>query len=86
MAPDDPSEPWDASGNDCQGGGCGGCAYSPSGADSGYVSEGCDGAACVGGDDGDSFYYTRPEIEDPNEVRILFQHSFPLFYSSLYIR
>jgi hypothetical protein len=60
MAPDDPCEPWDASGNDCGGG----CVYWPSVADSGYISEGCDG-----GDDGDSFYFTPPEIEDPNEVR-----------------
>jgi hypothetical protein len=66
MAPDDPREPWDASGNDCGGGGGGGngCVYWPSVADSGYISEGCDG-----GDDGDSFYFTPPEIEDPNEVR-----------------
>ncbi|KAI0275648.1 hypothetical protein BGY98DRAFT_1098701 [Russula aff. rugulosa BPL654] len=67
MAPDDPGEPWDASENDCHDGGCGGCADWPSGADSGYVSEGCDGAACDGGGDGDSFYFTPPEIEDPNE-------------------
>jgi hypothetical protein len=33
-------------------------------ADSGYISEGCDG-----GEDGDSFYFTPPETEDPNEVR-----------------
>ena len=72
MAPDDPGEPWHASGNDCHDGGCGGCADWPSGADSGYVSEGCDGAACDGGGDGDSFYFTPPEIEDPNEVSILF--------------
>ena len=57
MAPDDPCEPWDAGGNDCGGG----CVYWPSVADSGY---GCDG-----GEDGDSFYFTPPEIEDPNEVR-----------------
>jgi hypothetical protein len=64
MAPDDPREPCDA------GGGCSGCAYWPSVADSGYVSEGCDEAACDGGDDdGDSFYFTPPEMEDPNEVR-----------------
>lgn len=71
MAPDDPREPCDASGNDCHGhgGGCSGCACWPSAADSGYVSEGCDGAACDGGDDGDSFYFTPPEMEDPNEVR-----------------
>jgi hypothetical protein len=83
MAPDDPREPWDASGNDCHGGACSGCAYWPSAADSGYVSEGCDGAACDGGDDGDSFYFTPPEIEDPNEVcNLLPPGSFPQFYSS----
>lgn len=64
MAPDDPREPWDASEND------GGCVYWPSVADSGYISAGCDGAACDGDDDGDSFYFTPPEIEDPNEVRV----------------
>ncbi|KAH9023036.1 hypothetical protein EDB83DRAFT_2320215 [Lactarius deliciosus] len=37
-----------------------GCAYWPSTADSGYESE-------TGCDDGDSFYYTPPELEDPNE-------------------
>ncbi|KAN0119034.1 hypothetical protein V8E52_004481, partial [Russula decolorans] len=68
MAPDDPREPSDASGNDCHGGGCSGCACWPSVADSGYVSEGCDGAACDdGGGDGDSFFFTPPENEDPNE-------------------
>ena len=51
--------------------------------DSKYVSEGCDGVVCDSGDDDDdSFYFTPPEIEDPNEVRILLQDSFPLFYSS----
>jgi len=85
MAPDDPREPWDASGND---GGCGGCEYWPSGADSGYVSEGCDGAACDGGGDGDSFYYTPPELEDPNEVRkLLPPRQFPsIFIHHLFFR
>ena len=71
MASDDPHEPCDTSKNGCHDGDCGGCAYWPSVADSGYVSEGCDGAACDGGDDGDSFYFTPPDIEDPNEVRKL---------------
>lgn len=75
MAPDDPREHWDASGNDC-GGGSDGCVYWPSVADSGYVSEGCDG------DDGDSFYFTSPENEDPNEVRELLQGIFFQSYSS----
>jgi len=70
MAPDDPREPWDERGNDR------GCVYWPSVADSGYSSTGCDDAACDGGDDGDSFYFTPPEIEDPNEVRF-FLLSFP---------
>jgi len=61
MAPDDPREPWHAGGNK------GGCVYWPSTADSGYSSAGCEGAVCDGGDDGDSFYFTPPEIEDPNE-------------------
>lgn len=61
MAQDDPREPWDARGDD------GGCVYWPSVADSGYSSTGCDDTACDGGDDGDSFYFTPPEIEDPNE-------------------
>ncbi|KAI0246343.1 hypothetical protein BJV78DRAFT_1286499 [Lactifluus subvellereus] len=61
MAPDDPREPWNASGDG------NGCAYWPSVADSGFVSTGCDGAACNDGDDGDSFYFTPPELEDPNE-------------------
>ncbi|KAI9442795.1 hypothetical protein BJY52DRAFT_459705 [Lactarius psammicola] len=66
MAPDDPREPWNVDGRantdaNANTGGLG-CAYSPS-ADSGYETEtGCD-------DDGDSFYYTPPELEDPNEVR-----------------
>lgn len=80
MAPDDPRELWDASGNDCHGGGCSECPCWPSVADSGYVSEGCDGAACNIGDDGDSFYFTPPEMEDPNEVRKLL----PLRQNSLY--
>ena len=81
MAPDDPRELWDASGNDCHGGGCSGCACWPSVADSGYVSEGCDGAACTVGDDGDSFYFTPPEIEDPNEVRkLLHLMQFSLYF------
>ena len=87
MAPDGPGEPCDASRDDCHSGGCGAGASWPSGADSGYVSEGCDGAACDGRDDGDSFFYTPPEIEDPNEVRILIlpQDSLPLSYSSLFL-
>jgi hypothetical protein len=52
MASDDPREHCDASGNDCGGDGC---PYWPSVVDSGYVSEGCDG---------DSFYFTSPELED----------------------
>ncbi|KAH8977437.1 hypothetical protein EDB86DRAFT_2837855 [Lactarius hatsudake] len=64
MAPDDPREPWnvDARANtDANGNADGfGCAYWPSTADSGYESE-------TGCDDGDSFYYTPPELEDPNE-------------------
>lgn len=67
MAPEDPREPWnvgahantDANANT----GEYGCAYWPSGADSGYESE----SGCDDGDDGDSFYYTPPELEDPNE-------------------
>ena len=82
---DDPREPWDASGNDGHDGGCGECADWPSGGDSGYVSEACDEAACDVGDDGDSFYFTPPEVEDPNEVRILLKDSFPLVYSSPFI-
>lgn len=84
MATDHPGEPCDASGNDCHDGGSGRCADWPSGADSGYVSEGCDGAACDGRDDGDSFYFTPPESEDPNEVRI-FSKTFYLFYSSPFL-
>jgi len=42
----------------------------------GYSSTGCDDAACDGGDDGDSFYFTPPEVEDPNKVRF-----FPLIFS-----
>ncbi len=65
MAPEDPREPWnvDAGANsdaNANTDGLGG-AYWPSG-DSGYESE-------TGCDDGDSFYYTPPELEDPNEVR-----------------
>lgn len=62
MTPEDPREPWntgaraDADGFECE-------ESWPSVADSGYESvTGCD-------DDGDSFYYTPPELEDPNEVR-----------------
>jgi hypothetical protein len=75
MTPDDPREPWDASGNDCSDGDDG-CVYWPSVADSGY-NEGCDGD-----DDGDSFYFTPPEIEDPNEVREIAPAKLPSFYSS----
>ena len=64
MAQDDPREPWDARGNDR------GCMYWPSAPDSGYSSASSDDVACDSGDDGDSFYFTPPEIEDPNEVRI----------------
>ena len=63
MAQDDPREPWDARGNDR------GCMYWPSAPDSGYSSASSDDVACDS-DDGDSFYFTPPEIEDPNEVRI----------------
>jgi hypothetical protein len=72
MAPDDPREPWDASGDDT------GCVYWPSVADSGYSSASCDEATCDGGDDGDSFYFTPPEIEDPNEVRVFHLSAFYL--------
>jgi len=65
MAQDDPREPWEASGND------GGCVYWPSVAERGCMGASCDGAKCDGGDDDDdSFYFTPPEIEDPNEVRV----------------
>ena len=85
MGPDDPREPSDASGNDCHGGGCSGCACWPSVADSGYVSEGCDEAACDDdGGDGDSFFFTPPENEDPNEVRRFLKGNFPLFNPSLF--
>ncbi|KAH9166578.1 hypothetical protein EDB89DRAFT_212065 [Lactarius sanguifluus] len=64
MAPDDPREPWNVdsrANTDANGNADGfGCAYWPSTADSGYESE-------TGCDDGDSFYYTPPELEDPNE-------------------
>jgi hypothetical protein len=80
MAPDDPREPWDACENDCGGGGDR-CVYWPSVADSGYISEGCDG-----GDDGDSFYFTPPEIEDPNEVREVTPVSILLITFFRYIR
>ena len=63
MAQDDPREPWDARGNDR------GCMYCPSAPDSGYSSASSDDVAWDS-DDGDSFYFTPPEIEDPNEVRI----------------
>lgn len=78
MAPDEPCESGDASIKDCGGG----CVYGPSAADSGYVSEGCGRTACDG-DDGDSFYFTPPEMEDPNEVREVALHGiFLLFYLS----
>ena len=61
MAPEDPREPWNVGARATTDGF--GCESWPSGADSGYESvTGCD-------DDGDSFYYTPPELEDPNEVR-----------------
>ena len=63
MASDDPREPWNAGGNRNE------CVYWPSVADSGFVSTGCDEAACNDRDDGDSFYFTPPDQEDPNEVR-----------------
>ncbi|KAH9955822.1 hypothetical protein BC827DRAFT_825252 [Russula dissimulans] len=64
MAQDDPREPWDASGND------GACVCWPSVGRRGCMGESCDGAKCNGGEDDDSFYFTPPEIEDPNEVRV----------------
>jgi hypothetical protein len=82
MTPDDPREPLDARGTD------GGCVYWPSVADSGYSSTGCDEAACDDSDDGDSFYFTPPEIEDPNEVRVPYSSLCLTFYSlpfSLYL-
>jgi hypothetical protein len=70
MSPDDPHESWNASGDGE------GSVYWQSVADSGFVSTGCDDAPCNDGDDGDSFYFTPPELEDANEVqttpRILF--------------
>jgi hypothetical protein len=75
MAPDEPCESGDASTKDCGGG----CVYRPSAADSGYVSEGCGRTACDG-DDGDSFYFTPPEMEDPNEVREVALHSIFLLF------
>jgi hypothetical protein len=63
MSPDDPHESWNASGDGE------GCVYWQSVADSGFVSTGCDDAPCNDGDDGDSFYFTPPELEDANEVR-----------------
>jgi hypothetical protein len=68
MAPEDPREPWNVVGaGDANANTDGfGCESWPSVADSGYESvTGCD-------DDGDSFYYTPPELEDPNEVRASF--------------
>ena len=70
MAPDDPHELWDKNGN------YRGCMYWPSVAAGGYSSMGCDDAACDGSDDGDSCYFTPPEVEDPKEVRF-----FPLIFS-----
>ena len=66
MAPEDPREPWNVAGARAANASADGfgCESWPSVADSGYESvTGCD-------DDGDSFYYTPPELEDPNEVRI----------------
>jgi hypothetical protein len=66
MAPDDPHklcEPWNAKGNRNA------CVYWPSMADSRFASVGCDEATCNDVDDGDSFYFMPPELEDPNEVR-----------------
>jgi hypothetical protein len=71
MAPDDPREPWNANGNG------NGCVYWPSVADSGFASAGCDKATCNDSDDGDSFYFTPPELEDPNEVRTPLGIMFP---------
>jgi hypothetical protein len=75
MAQDDPREPLDAREADR------GCVYWPSVGDSGYSSAGCDEAACDSDDDGDSFYFTPPEIEDPNEVRAPHLSVIPTFYS-----
>ena len=69
MAPDNPCELWDENGNERD------CVYWLSVADSRYNSMGCDDATCDGSDDGDSFYFTPLEVEDPNEVRF-----FPLIF------
>ncbi|KAI9462753.1 hypothetical protein F5148DRAFT_211408 [Russula earlei] len=61
IAQEDPREPWDASGNE------GGRVYWPSVSGPGCISASCDGPACKDGDDDDSFFFTPPEIEDPNE-------------------
>jgi hypothetical protein len=63
MAPDKLHKPWNAKGNGNA------CVYWPSMADSGFASAGCDEATCNDVDDGDSFYFMLPELEDPNEVR-----------------
>jgi hypothetical protein len=66
MAPDnlrEPREPWNAKGNGNT------CVYWLSMADSGFTSAGCDEATCNDVDDGNSFYFMLPELEDPNKVR-----------------
>jgi hypothetical protein len=66
MAPDDPREPhklWNTKGNGNA------CVYWPSVADSRFASVGCDEAMCNDIDDGDSFYFMPPELEDLNKVR-----------------
>jgi hypothetical protein len=74
MSPDDPHESWGASRDGD------GCVYWQSVADSGFVSTGCDDAPCNDGDDGDSFYFTPPELEDPNEVRTAPRTLFVFFF------
>jgi hypothetical protein len=63
MALDNPRKPWNAKGNGNA------CVYWLSVADRGFASAGCDEAMCNDVDDGDSFYFMPPELEDPNEVR-----------------
>jgi hypothetical protein len=66
MAPDNPHKlckPWNTKGNRNA------CVYWPSMADSRFASAGCDEATCNDIDNGNSFYFMPPELEDLNEVR-----------------
>jgi hypothetical protein len=63
MALDNLYKPWNTKGNRNA------CVYWPSMADSGFASAGCDEATCNDVDNGDSFYFMLPELEDPNKVR-----------------